>query len=468
MESDHAEIQENFFYSTSNINDTGNCTGNYVSSADNISINSNSVVLDSSTDTFASTSKVRVFLQDANGISTSKEFALNVKQPYELVISNDPTTTSTTPQDIENGDVENFFNFVTDADNGNGEGEGNKNLIFTSETLTIYQNQTYDALSAFYGCESADFPTLPCPKFGNNGVLAVYFTTNFTKNPNTWRDPMGFTFAIIRSKYETVNGYIYSTENAKGGVRGSGIGYGGGYTDLIGIYGGNSFAVEFDLYQNYSYKNDVDSDHIAIVNYSQTADNNGTFDINGVYNNDHTYSTYGNNRHMTYEYNGGISTNDPCTVSGQRGGTGCYYNHYETVIPNNYGRYDANLFGVRIEALSGCNEDGTVCDKKTGGAENHICVYMWKEMRSRIETYPPELKTDMMDVTLNHAFNSVMNGEPIRLGGTPLVKDCFVDDTTTRNTLDFIRFGFTTGNWDIAHNQFFYQFTEFSAKVSEY
>lgn len=479
IESDDSSIQSNFTMSGQNPVNTDRCEAdisNFVQTANgNITFKSTDTLPDQ---IFPNINRVKLFLRDSSGATASKYYAFVIDDVYK-VASSSPTED---PADVPNGDVNGFENFLDANDtNGNGPAYGNTDYYIDTAgtTLTLLQNHDTNAISAFYGCESEEYPDLPCPKFGNNGLFAAYFTAEFSLKPSTWRDAMGFTFAVIRSKYTNYNGYDSSTERSTGYTN-SGLGYGGncgGYT--AGIKGGNSFAVEFDTYRNFC-TNDIDNDHMAIDTYVNIHNFSGSWIVPDTTEYYFPYTAYGNVDHSSIGNAGqepgdlmswAVSYNDECTTSGEKG-TGCYFNDNETVIPNNYGQNDTKLFGVRIEAISGCNSDGTVCNRNEN-ADNYICIYAWKEMKSDMEANA-QLNSDMQDlviddVAVHHAFNNIVNGEHFPASiGEPLLKKCSRDDTRDANTMDYIRFGFTTGSWHQGQNQYYYEFTDFKVKVSEY
>ncbi|PLX69478.1 MAG: hypothetical protein C0603_00690 [Denitrovibrio sp.] len=291
IESDEAEIQENFFYSTNTINNIDGCTGNYITAPDTITINTNNIVLDSATDTFPPNSKVRVFLQDNNGVQTSKEFSLNVKQPYELVL-NDMNGTPTSPLTSE---VTNASDFVVSATGGNGNGNGNAIIAVSNTEIEILLNTNVTSAYIFNNCNANPNAADACPAFGNHGLLSAYFTLDYQEKNNA-PTPMGFTFAVIKSY---IAGTTYTrAPNTLGGAD-DGLGYGGSGGDEIGMQGGNSFAVEFDLHKN-NEKNDINNDHIAIVSFANKNNYDESYDdTTGISNNDQTYTSYGNNIHTS-------------------------------------------------------------------------------------------------------------------------------------------------------------------------
>jgi prepilin-type N-terminal cleavage/methylation domain-containing protein len=460
-------IRTNLRYGVQAIKST--CTAlNYVTGG-TLTINSNATELDAA-DNYPAVSKITVHLKDSTGYEISKDYTLRIMQEGELAlnVSRDiytpPPPDDDDPEDVPNGDATGFSQFYNTSD-GNGNGIGNKDYTMTADELIFRSNSDGDSYTAFYGCESPAFPSLPCPEFGNDAVLSASFIMEYSEKDD-WRYPSGVTFAVIRSKYKYSNNTVISTANIKGDT-GNGLGYGdrGGYVQ--GMPGGNSFAIEFDVL-NDGEKKDKDGDHIAVVSYASIHDYNGTWANDGSYNNDHTYSTYADNKHETIPQTDWdtqhLTYNEPCTVSGLTG-TGCYYSNSEEVIPNNYHITPSKLFGVRVEAVSGCNSDGSECNVFSG-ADNYICVFMWKEMESDMLA-DQTLYDNMMDVELHHAYDFIRNGTPIPLG-TPLVKDCIPDDTTTRNTLDYIRFGFTSGSEHVANNQYYWAFYDFSIKIKKY
>lgn len=418
-----------------------------------------------------SSSKVLVYLRDNSGNIITKDFILTVKESRAIgdkyEDDSEESTDPVTITPVSGGDVRNTALFMEDSEGGTEE---DSNYLMSdsdsdgdSDTIKIVQNANMDAISAFYGCESEKYPDVPCPLFGNNGVFTAYFTAEFYNNTDNNKSPQGFTFAVIRSKYKSGNSEATSTESSVGKTK-SGLGYGNRcYKFSESLQGGNSFAVEFDVYEDSSCKNDPDNDHIAIITYSSENNYDGTWN-NGVQTG-HTYSQYGSNIHR--DTNGdpasSINYNRACTTPDTTGGA-CYFHTSEDVIPNTY-KADGTPFGVRIEAISGCNSDGTECNEQSG-ADNHICVHMWKALETDMDNNAT-LKSDMTDVSTNHIYNNISKDRVIPLGD-PLIKQCFVDDTTTNNTLDKIRFGFTSGAANEADSRYYFKFTDLKVNVGKY
>jgi prepilin-type N-terminal cleavage/methylation domain-containing protein len=469
MESDEPAVKINMKLGSNSILDINGCS---TFPSDYVQVSNTSISLDSDDNdlplgtTIPNSSLLHVYLRDSSGAATSKKFPLIVEN-LKVADSSEEEL-----QNVLNGDIAGFEDFMDGNSPGNGAGSADYLINGADTELTLHVNYISDhsggnhepdPVAAFYGCGSDEFPSLDCAKFGNNGALAFYYTTEYYSKKYETR-PQGFTFAVIRSTYETKDGTTFDTSKETGANK-TGLGYGGDCENFqVGIKGGNSFAVQYDLFET-SCDKDKSSDHMGIVSYSSVHDYNGTY-TNGHYNNDHTYSSYGNVMHYTHDYGWAKVSDEGFTSSGVRGGA-TYYNNSEIVIPNNRDSNDSLLFGTRVEAISGCNADGTVCDKKEG-SENHTCVFVWKEMRTDMAENPA-MQTDMMDVSVHHAFDKIFNNTDYPSSiGSPLMKYCYVDDTTTRNTMDYIRFGFTASAWDKGGNDFFIRFTEFLGKISEY
>jgi hypothetical protein len=78
------------------------------------------------------------------------------------------------------------------------------------------------------------------------------------------------------------------------------------------------------------------------------------------------------------------------------------------------------------------------------------------------------LKTNMQDVTKSYIYDYVTAGTAYPVG-SPLMSDCVPDDTTTVNTLDSIRFGFTSGKWGYSYDGLIkYVITDFKGSVVQY
>lgn len=448
-ESTDESIRKNFTFAGADIYDAGECAGKPYSETGIPEIRSSYNTDEYSESIFPAGTKLQVYLKDNSGTKTDKLYVLRIAEDYRK-----QEYLPGGVEVVQGGEINGFESFMDEPDkNGNGSDDDKTDYYIdhAENELKLLQNHDTNAVTAFYGCGSDDHPTVSCPKFGNNGLLSTYFTVEYSKKTNSWRIPMGFTFAVIRSRYERENGTSFTTERAAGQTR-SGLGYGGRCQSYAsGIPGGNSFAVEFDLYMD-RCENDINNNHIAIDSYSKVKDGNGR------------YSSYGNVVHKTSHSDTLDIFNQACVNSGLRG-TGCFYDRSRDAIPNNYGTNDANLFGVRIEAVSGCNENGTECNQKTG-TENHICVYMWKEMVADMRL-TPSLEVSMTNVSKYYAYDKAVNGIEYPMG-EPVVMDCIEDDTTSRNTLDYIRFGFTTGTLQKGNNDFFFKFSDFKAVVSEY
>jgi type II secretory pathway pseudopilin PulG len=433
MESSDADVRSNLFFGANAVRDIDGCdtAGDFITS-DTIELRTaTSAEIPSGT---AGSSVIKVILQDSTNKTIFKEYAFNITGAYVLPVDNPPP--GEPPVTLS---ANSFSSFMAPTGGGTYTVSDNALEFTLSSFFTI-------GASAFYGCGSDDYPGVACPTYGNKGLFSTYFTVDYQRRSGTAR---GFIFAVIKSE---VDGNSTEREFESELFVERGLGYGGSSATDAGISGGNSFAVEFDLRQD-GAKNDEDGDHIAIVSHMKVNQGDGT------------YISYGNNTHDAYTSGNSTIINDECTVSNLLG-TGCYYHSGQSVIPNNRNAGNANLFGIRIDAISGCNSDGTVCDGRSAG--NHNCIFVWRAMKTAMNA-DPALETNMTDTGTSHAYNNIVNGTAFPMGN-PMLKQCIPDDTDSDNHLDKIRFGFTSAKPFLLSlfDRYSYEFTEFSIDIDQY
>jgi len=396
VESDDAGIQTDIKYGSTGIQASGACNPatNYVTTT-TLAINSNSADLQG---TYPTVSKLRVYIQDANGNNTSKEYTFNVKQIYELVLDDKtiPVTDVPGSDDAPIEEITDFTDLLTANVSPLGQPEtGMTGTTYNSSIVTVTSTDvnittlgsTYGAacvwVSGRYGVPFAD------------GYIATYFEFDPQDISNGFN---GFAYAMIKNLRPPTTGDDPNTEaddistEDDCGDAGSGMGY--SYTDssASGSYAlyGNGFALEFDPDEN-SVKNDPSGsgnkdDHVAIV----SAKNTKAYNVHNSSPNDICDTTSGNN--------------------------GCYF--HDGIITKD------NLTSVRVEAYEGCTNAG-VCD----GTGNNVCVYAWVK-------YP--VNNTMRDMTKGYMIGT----DPIPFGN-PTVWDCY---TIPAGSLNSVRPGFTFSN----------------------
>jgi prepilin-type N-terminal cleavage/methylation domain-containing protein len=522
IESDNDTIvQENFFYNTTatggnSIRPIGGCAATYFIKSNNIiHIHTNGSALTKEKndknidDASANSALIIVNLRDSNNITVSKRYQLRILRPFEVAIGATKVTYDPNATDgFSNFKSNNIIGY--DANNkpiyeAVNNTNTNPSAIIKSDELQIVQNNGNATTSVFTDCNPNQASAKPCPKFQNHGIFSAYFIYDFTSDPlDQWgkpnyRDIFGFTFAVIKSyKPGTEPTDESSTTMGLTGDSGPGIGYGdNGWID--GINGGNSFALEFDLHKD-DFQQDPDDDHLAIVSridartnwntpftvsyydtdtaktftlYNKEKNTNGTYKQN--------YESYAQNVHDVtvkdepdhyWSHNDQYHSYDKKSksytelIKSKETGKGLYFDSTSAVIPNNFNVANPVRYGIRIEAVSGCNYKCTVCDGQTE-RDNYIFINVWRNSESTINS-TETIKTDMQDVKTSLTYDKVMKGKTHSLGN-PLMSECIPDDTSTNRTLDTIRFGFTSGKWGYSYDNFIkFYIRDFKAYVRQY
>lgn len=451
------------------VNSRGACSSasNYVNDIGEVILNTNGAALDTNKlgDDNSGSSLITVRLRDSEGTEFVKQYDLRLLRQFEVAM--DAPESTTTPGE----GFSDFESSLGETINSNGD-PNSASVIIKEGEIQIVQNNKKDSVSVFTSCTPAS-----CPPFANKGKFAAYFVYSYS-NQASWREVFGLTFAVIKSYKPGTSATAANTTLGLTGDSGPGMGYGdNGWID--GINGGNSFGVEFDLSQE-SFQMDPDDDHLAIVSradvrtnwntpmYSYSADNRP------IYNPLQVYTSHAQNVHNTTINNNPDqywSHNDAKGTSKQTG-KGVYYDSTSAVIPNNYNVATPVKYGIRVEALSGCNYKCSVCDKQTG-KNNYIFINVWRASESAMAANST-LASNMQTVVSKHHTYDYINAPaatrayPANLG-TPLMTDCVPDDTTTNRTLDTIRYGFTSGKWSYSYDNYIkFIITDFKASVSQY
>jgi prepilin-type N-terminal cleavage/methylation domain-containing protein len=457
VESDNSATVKNQMYfgtgtgdTSHSIKNTGDCTSaNGVTNA-TITLHSAADPLEID-ESDSGSALIKVRLEDANGITITKNFDLRVLRDFEVAMDA-PESTPPTETPVVDGDTSNF---ISSTPNDQTQSDLNKNIDVSADQIDIMLNTSNPIVSVFYNCDAnPNATTNACPPFGNKRFLTAYFLAEYSRdNQSSWYKAMGYVFAIIKS-YKPGTTYE-STVKTVGSLGEGGLGYGasggdGNYAE--GINGGNSFGIEFDLMQSSSY-GDKNDNHMAVVSRADIMNQGGI--ARG--NNSHKSRTDGN---PYYLYN------DVCSTTT---GSGCYYstNASTPLIPNTFS--GGKKIGVRVEAISGCNSTGSSCTGLSG-TNNYVCIYVWRKEENTL-TADPTLKTNMQDMFKSHIYEKIKNNTTIPLGD-PMLKDCVPDNTSSPNTLDYVRFGFTSGHYyglgTVDKNHLHYRFTDFKFNTKKY
>lgn len=466
VESDNtATVKDQMFFGTDSsdksheIKDVGDCTSGNGITNKTITIHSGTTPL-SIAESDSGSALIKVRLEDANGITVTKNYNLRILREFEVAMA--------APESSSGGN--NYVdivstggsNFVANDTTSGGVADSNTAIV-NSDQIKLVQNSNTRVISILYNCSANPASASACPKFGNKGLIASYFTVEYYRNPSAWQQALGFTFTVIKSY---VAGSSYTSTVKMTGSGDSGLGYGGSGGDHKGIKAGNSFAIEFDL-QN-DGKNDINNNHMAIVSYANINNYDGTWDNKGNFNNNDTFTAYGDNVHETLSGSRIYATtyNDRCGSNGINSGVkgfGCYYNNSDAPIENSYS--SGEKMGVRLEAIGGCNSSGTACTGLSGSS-NYTCVYVWKYNITELNS-DSTLKAAMTNQTAHYVYDKLINGTAYPTGD-PLLKDCFPDNTTYAGTLDYFRYGFTTSNYYSSSSQLYYDSTDFFLSSGQY
>ncbi|WP_303850339.1 prepilin-type N-terminal cleavage/methylation domain-containing protein [Seleniivibrio woodruffii] len=467
VESDNSETVKDQMYFGTGTGDTSHEIKNIGDCTSANGVTNNTITLHSAADPLeiaesdSGSALIKVRLEDANGITITKNYNLQILREFEVAMA--------APESGGNGS-NNYVDVVSTGGNSfvandttSGGVADSNTAIVNSDQIKLVQNSNTRVISVLYNCSANPTSASACPKFGNKGLISTYFTVEYYRNPSAWQQALGFTFTIIKSY---VAGTSYTSTVKMTGSGDAGLGYGGSGGDHKGIKAGNSFAIEFDL-QN-DGKNDINNNHMAIVSYANINNYDGTWDNKGNFNNNDTFTAYGDNVHDTLSGTRIYATtyNDRCGSNGINSGVkgfGCYYNNSDAPIVNSYDK--GEKMGVRLEAIGGCNSSGTACTGLSGSS-NYTCVYVWKYNMTELNSNSI-LKAAMTDQTAHYVYDKLINGTAYPTGD-PLLKDCFPDNTTYAGTLDYFRYGFTTSNYYSSSSQLYYDFTDFFLSSGQY
>ena len=478
VESDNsATVKDQMYFGTGTgdtshpIKNIGDCTTNNGIINGTITIHSNAKQL-SIAEADSGSALIKVRLEDANGITITKNFDLRVLRKFEVAME---APESSPPS----GGFSDFVSNKGETVNSQGNPD-TASVIINENELRIVQNNGDSSTSVFSSCSPNLSDSGACPKFENHGKFAAYFVYNYTHNPNdTWgypRPAFGFTFAIIKSYYINSKNERKSTLGLVGDA-GPQLGYGS--MGEVYLNWGNSFAVEFDLQNDQG--GDPNNNHLGIISnvdvidwsfYNSSHPKYDSTEGYRIYSPWQKYKIFPRTIHGDYgDTSNYWSHNQSCGGSKVKG-RGCYYDSSTEMIPNNYDKTAPSLYGLRVEAVSGCNYKCTECNKQTG-INNYIFINVWRNDKNVINS-STDLTKEMQDVTLSHTYDYVQQPAASRKYptsiGNPLMSSCIPDDTTsTGRTLDTVRLGFTSGKWGSSNATYIeYIITDFKASVTQY
>ncbi len=479
VESDNSATVKNQMYfginnsdKTHSMKNIGDCTSANGVTNDTITLHSDTKQL-SIAESDSGSALIKVRLEDANGITITKNFDLRILRNFEVAME------APTGGEPPSGGFSDFQSNKGETVSTQGNPD-TASVIINENELKIVQNNGDSSTSVFSSCSPDITNSNACPKFENHGKFAAYFVYNYTHNPNdTWgypRPAFGFTFAVIKSYYNDSNNVKKTTLGLVGDA-GPQLGYGSMGEQYLNW--GNSFAVEFDLQNDQS--GDPNNNHLGIISNVDVIDWSSYNSSHPKYDSTEGYRVYSpwqkykifprtihGNYGDTADY---WSHNQSCGGS-KVTGRGCYYDSSTEMIPNNYDKTTPSLYGLRVEAVSGCNYKCTDCNKQTG-INNYIFINVWRKDENSINN-SADLKKEMQDVTLNHTYDYVTQPSSTRhyptTVGNPLMSSCIPDDTTsTGRTLDTIRVGFTSGKWGSSNATYIeYIITNFRSSVTQY
>lgn len=411
---DEPEIRENLFYGANQIKSAGACAGNEDVSGSLLTISSNGAVLDSTTDTFPSNAKIRVYLKDSEGTESRRDFNLRIVQTYELVLDKPAVPYSgppTEPPAVDPPPTEDVSGFII-APSTPVNPDSNTGMVSIIDTDGDGVSDTILFEDYAHTEGSACVWTAGNGMYFKNASAAVYFEyTPKSAMTNNGQDNVleGFTFAFMQSHFYDAEGNATAKTEDQCGDRADALGFAGTETYSNYPLPGQAYGVEFD--SNYqAARNDpyttkpngskIGHSHMGVVSY--IANIAGT-----------AWNAY--NVHNS-------EFNDACDSTS--GDNGCYYND---------ALFDQNKkVRVRIEVFTGCASDGTNC-RNYSAANNNTCVYAW---------YDRSTPDPAMDDIETRFINNGVSSAPF---GNPNIKDCF---PVTSSAMDAVRFGYTvSADW---------------------
>ncbi|MGE4319259.1 MAG: type II secretion system protein [Deferribacterales bacterium] len=466
-ESDSSDVRSLLNYkisggSNKSLNSISACGESDYVTGDSLIINTSSAPVIS--DDAPASAKVKVYVKDSNGVKAEKQYSLSILKSYNLALAaKDASSGGNADREIEG--FSQFHSFVKDYPEFKSVIDMTDDKIAFHKSPLVLLSHKYGctglcwmtSVSAFFSCNIPTADTNRCLSF-TKGKLAAFFKLT-PKFEDLFAMPYGFTFTIIKS-------YRYSGDTMVSTLNDVGAGFEGlGYSDyevsgILGLFNdsaslyGDNFALEFDMPFNYGLlypnaKSDPsDTSHMALVSHKNGSSYNTH---NSLYNDSCTKNT---------------NTNGCYKSTGEYTGSGFNRTEVPVII-------EKTPFYVRMEAVSGCNASGTVCDGTTTIAtdpHDYVCAYAWQIDEDDYNGYTADASgvKKINDVKSFYMFDKITKGTALPSDvGTPILKNCYRDNIAGR-TLDSVRYGFTIGTRTILSGQFDISFTNFKLNIQDY